>query len=75
MTSEGQDIMFSATSMVKVGVCQTFQQDECSTKRKDMLQEQMCVTSSVRKRVDDQTSTNVSSIQIEQNRNEALTER
>ena len=24
MTSEGQDIMFSATFMVKVGVCQTF---------------------------------------------------
>ena len=49
MTSEGQDIMFSATFMVKVGVCQTFQLDECSTKRKDTLQEQMCVTSHARK--------------------------
>ena len=26
MTSEGQDIMFSATFMVKVGLCQTFQE-------------------------------------------------
>ena len=60
MTSEGQDIMYSATFMVKVGVCQTFQQDDCSTKRKDTLQEQMCVTSHVRKTVDDVTSTNVS---------------
>ena len=33
MTSEDQDIMFSATFMVKVGVCQTFQQDEYSRKR------------------------------------------
>ena len=75
MTSEDQDIMFSATFMVKVGVYQTFQQDECSTKRKDTLQEQMCVTSHVRKTVDDVTSTNVSTLQIEQNGNEALTER
>ena len=75
MTSEGQDIVFSATFMVKVGVCQTFQQDECSTKRKDTLQEQMCVTSHLRKTVDDVTSTNVSTLQIEQNSNEALTER
>ena len=44
MTSEGQDIiMFSATFMVNVGVCQTFQQGECNTKHKDMLQEQMCM--------------------------------
>ena len=67
MTSEGQDSIFCATFMVKVGVCQTFQQDECSTKRKDTLQEQMCVTSHVRKTVDDVTSTNVSTLQIEQN--------
>ena len=77
ITSEGQEIMFSATFMVKIGVCQTFQQDECSTKSKDTLQEQMCVTSHVhvRKTVDDVTSTNVSTLQIEQNGNEALTER
>ena len=30
MTMEGQDIMLSATFMVNVGVCQTFQQGECS---------------------------------------------
>ena len=52
--------MFSATFMVKFGVCQTFQQDECSTKNNDTLQEQMCVTSHVRKMVDDVMSTNVS---------------
>ena len=75
MTSEGQDILFSATFMVKVGVCQIFQQDECSTKCKDTLQEQMCVTSHVRKTVDDVTSTNVSTLQVEQNGIEALTER
>ena len=75
LTSEGQDNMFSATFMVKVGVCQTIQQDECSTKRNNTLQEQMCVTSHVRKTVDDVTSTNVSTLQIEQNGNEALTER
>ena len=39
MTSEDQDIMLSATFMVKVGVCHTFQQDECSTKINDTLQE------------------------------------
>ena len=32
MTSEGQYIMFSATFMVKVGVCQTFQGDDYSRK-------------------------------------------
>ena len=41
MTSEGQDIMYSATFMVKVGVCQTFQEGEYSRKQKDTLQEQM----------------------------------
>ena len=70
MTSEGQD-MFSATFIVKVGVCQTFQEGECITKCKDTLQEQMCVTSHVRKTVDDVTSTNVSYLQIRQNGNEA----
>ena len=75
MTSEDQDIMFSETFMVKVGICQTFQQDECSTKNNDTLQEQMCVTSHVRMTVDDVTSTNVSTLQIEQNGHEALTER
>ena len=35
----------------------------------------MCVTSHVGKTVDDVTSTNVSTLQIEQNGNEALTER
>ena len=64
MTSEGQDIMFSATFMVKVGVCQTFQEGECSTKCKDTLQEQMRVTSHVRKTVDDVTSANVSNLQM-----------
>ena len=54
MTSEDQDIMFSATFMVKVGVCQTFQRDECSTKCKDTLQEQMCMTSHVRKVIEKQ---------------------
>ena len=73
MTSEDQDIMFSATFMVKVGVCQTFQ--EGSRKQKDMLQEQMCMTSHVRETLDNVTSANVSNIQIEQNGNEALTER
>ena len=69
MTSEGQGIM------VKVGACQTFQEGECSTKCKDTLQEQMCVTSHVRKTVDDVTSANVSYLQIRQNGNETLTER
>ena len=71
MTSEGQGIMYSGTFMVKVGACQTFQEGECSTKCKDTLQEQMCVTSHVRKTVDDVTSTNVSYLQIRQNGNEA----
>ena len=75
MTSEGQGIMYSGTFMVKVGACQTFQDDECSTKCKDTLQEQMCVTSHVRKTVDDVTSANVSYLQIRQNGNETLTER
>ena len=48
MTSEGQYIMFSATFMVKGGVCQTFQEGEYSRKHKDTLQEQMCMTSHVR---------------------------
>ena len=75
MTSEGQDIMYGATFTVKVGVYQTFQQDECSIKRKDTLQEQMVMTSHVRKTVDDVTSAKVSTSQLEQNGNKALTER
>ena len=75
MTSEGQGIMYSGTFMVKVGACQTFQEGECSTKCKDTLQEQMCVTSHVRKTVDDVTSANVSYLQIRQNGNGFLTER
>ena len=75
MTSEGQGIMYSGTFMVKVGACQTFQVDECSQKCKDTLQEQMCVTSHVRKTVDDVTSANVSYLQIRQNGNETLMER
>ena len=75
MVSEGQGIMYSGTFMVKVGACQTFQEGECSTKCKDTLQGQMCVTSHVRKTVDDVTSANVSYLQIRQNGNEALTER
>ena len=75
MTSEDQGIMFSATFMVKVGVCQTFQEGECSTKRKDMPQKQMCMTSRVKETLDNVTSANVSTLQIEQNGNEALMER
>ena len=75
MVSEGQGIMYSGTFMVKVGACQTFQEGECSTKCKDTLQGHMCVTSHVRKTVDDVTSANVSYLQIRQNGNEALTER
>ena len=75
MTSEGQDIMFSATFMVKVGACQTFQESEYSRKHKDTLQERMCMTSYVRETVDNVTSANVSNIRTEQNGNEALTER
>ena len=74
MTSEGQGIMYSGTFMVKVGACQTFQEGECSTKCKDTLQEQMRVTSHVRKTVDDVTSAIVSNLQTEQNGYEALTE-
>ena len=73
MTSEGQGIMYSGTFMVKVGACQTFQEGECSTKCKDTLQEQMRVTSHVRKTVDDVTSAIVSNLQTEQNGYEALT--
>ena len=74
MVSEGQGIMYSGTLMVKVGACKTFQEGECSTKCKDTLQGQMCVTSHVRKTVDDVTSANVSNLQMEQNGNEFLTE-
>ena len=72
MTSEGQDIMFSATFMAKVGACQTFQEGEYSRKPKDTLQEQM--TSHVKETLDNVTSVRVSSIQIEQYGNEAWTE-
>ena len=75
MTSEDQDIMFSATFMVKVGVCQTFQEGEFSKTRKDTLQEQMCMTSCVRETLNNVTSATVSTSQMEQNGNEALTER
>ena len=75
MTSEGQGIMYNGTFMVKVGACQTFQEGECSTECKNTLQKQMCVTSHVRKTVDDVTSANVSYLQIRQNGNETLTER
>ena len=74
MTSEDQDIMFSATFIVKVGVCQTFQEGEYSRKHKDMLQEQMCMTSHEKETLDNVTSVSVSRIQVEQNRNEAWTE-
>ena len=66
--------MFSATLMVKVGVCQTFQEGEYSRKHKDTLQEQMCRTSHVKETLDNVTSVRVSSIQIEQNGNDAWTE-
>ena len=72
MTSEGQDIMFSGTFMIKVGVCQTFQEGKYSRKQKDTLQEQMKLH--VKETLDNVTSVSVSSIQIEQNRNEAWTE-
>ena len=74
LTTEEHDIMVSATFMVKVGVCQTFQEGECSTKRKDTLQEQMCMTSHVKVTLDDVTSANVSALQMEQKGNEALME-
>ena len=75
MTSEGQGIMYSGTFMVKVGACQTIQEGECSTKCKDTLREQVCVTSHVRETVDDVTSANVSNLQMGQNGNEFLMER
>ena len=75
MTSEDQDIVFNATFMVKVGVCQTFQEEEYSRMHKDTLREQMCMTSRVKETLDNVTSTNVSNLQVEQNGNEALTER
>ena len=71
MTSEGQSIMYSGTFMVKVGVCQTFQEEEYSRMHKDTLQEQ--TTSHVKETLD-VASANVSNLQIEQNGNEALTE-
>ena len=74
MTSEDQDILFSATFMVKVGVCQTFQEGEYSRMHKDTLREQMCMTSRVKETLDNVTSTNVSNLQIEPNGNEALME-
>ena len=73
MTSEGQDIMFNATFIVKVGVCQTFQGGEYSRKQKDTLQEQM--KSHVKETLDNVASANVSNLQMEQNGNEVLTER
>ena len=54
----------SQVSMKKVGVCQTFQEGEYSRMHKDTLREQMNVTSAI-----------VSTLQMEQNGNEALTER
>ena len=72
MTSEGQGIMYSGTFMVKVGACQTFQGGEYSRKQKDTLQEQK--TSHVKETLD-VTSAYVSNLQMEQNGNEALTER
>ena len=72
MTSEGQGIMYSGSFMVKVGACQTFQGGEYSRKQKDTLQEQ--TTSHVKETLD-VTSANVSNLQMEQNGNEALTER
>ena len=75
MTSEGQGIMYSGTFMVKVGACQTFQEGGYRRMHKHTLQEQMRVTSHVRKTVDDVTSANVSDLQMEQNDNEFLMER
>ena len=73
MTSEGQGIMYSGTFMVKVGACQTFQGGEYSRKQKDTLQKQM--KSHVMETLDNVTSAYVSNLQMEQNGNEALTER
>ena len=75
MTSEGQDIMLSGTFMEEVGVCLTFQEGKCSTKRKDTLQEQLCMMSHVKETLDNVTSANVSTLQMEQNGSEALMER
>ena len=75
MMSEDQDIMFSATFMVKVGVCQTLQEGGYSRKHEDTLHEQMYMTSHVKETLDNVTSTNVSNLQIEQSGNEVLTER
>ena len=72
MTSEDQDILFSATFMIKVGACQMFQEGGYSRMHKDTLQEQM--TSHVKETLD-VTSVSVSNIRIEQNGNEVLTER
>ena len=72
MTSEGQDIMFSATFMVKVGACQTFQGSEYSRKLEDTLQEQMYMTSHVRETLDNVRSANISILQMEQNGNEVF---
>ena len=74
MTSEGQDIMLSATFIVKIGVCQTFQEGEYSRKREDTLQD-VCMTSHVRETLDNVTSANVSNLQMEQNDNEFVMER
>ena len=75
MTSEDQDILFSATFIVKVGACQTFQEGEYSKMHKDTLREQMCVTSHERETMDNVTSANVSNLQMKQNGNKVLTER
>ena len=61
--------------MVKVGVCQTFQEGEYSRKHKDTLQEQMCMTSHVKETLNNVMSAKVSTLQMEQNENEALMER
>ena len=74
MISEDQDIMFSATFMVKVGVCQTFQEGECNTRHKDTLQEHMYMKSHVKETLDNVMSANVSTLQMEQNGNKALME-
>ena len=44
MASEGQAMTFSATFVVKVGVCQTFQEDECNRKCENTLKEQLSIT-------------------------------
>ena len=62
MVSKGQDIMFSATFMVKVGVCQTFQGGKYSRKQKDTLQKQM--KSHVKETLDNVTSAYVSNLQM-----------